>query len=402
LLDWEILTLKIMTYNNDNIQTSNSMTNRQFSKRKAVTFTQILKGIAESRGNYQSYGDVDMDRMSREYFGAKQDIVKQKAVTGAAANTGSAFVNTQYELFNISSVAELAGGIFRQSGFKTATGNASSFITPTAGPMGDLQPTQPGTSIVNDLTSGNPFINLPITIRRYLGEIPIYNDPVAQGYVGNIGQLLAVFEELLELKKLQREDLDVLSNGSNGITDNPANISVEILPTSGTFPIHTAVRKLTSKLGKYTAGRPVVYMNQSALDMALNEKDLSGNYPDGGARPTPGLVQISGQVIPDAGRFGSMAHSNAFLVPKIKNTYSVSASGVVTAQTGGNYTIIAVGVPSHAMVANQRREMDNIAVFTPDNNKQAFNTDQTIVAGATGVGGGIINPYTWGYVAVPV
>lgn len=395
-----------MTYNNDEQQSTNitNPVNTGFNKSKAIGFVRGLRNIAKDSGNFDAYKELDLDRMSREYAEAKQEITKsfKKTVTGASAATGSALVNVQYQPFSLDSIAEVKGGIFRESGVLTATGNANSFVYPTAGPMGDLVDTTPGSGLNNDITSGNPFINLPITVHGMAGEVRINNDPVAQGYVGNLGQLLAVFEQILEIKKLQAEDSKMLFNGSNGITDNPANITVEILPSTGQFPVQRAVKSLASKLRKYNAGSPVVYMNQTGLEIVLNEQDTVGNFGETN-REEVGMFRPSVPgVLPDAGRAGTIAYSKTFVVPKIKDTYTINSSGVVTGQTGGTYTIIAVGVPKHAAVAISRPEMDTTATFTPANNYEAFNVDQTIVASRVGVGAGLINPYTWGYIAVPV
>jgi hypothetical protein len=336
-------------------------------------------------------------KSSDEYKGITKSFFN-KAVTGAGATTGSGLVATVFQ--PLEEIVSVQGGAFLASGVRFKDNQIGSATFPAASNPGHYKAGTSGSTINNDVTSGNPFFNNTATLLPYTAEVDIYDNPVTVNYIGGAGQLFALFETFLANEKLVLSDtlLAASITGSSAVT---------ALPTSGATyaPIGSSILKMITNLSKY--GKPTVYLNHGGFYKWLDERNSLGDgvkYPGGNFVFTSANGEVSA-----IGKVGVFAGADVFIVPNdttdatnptgVLSAYTTNGSNVITAQTGGTKTVAIVAIPRFLGIAKTGNENDIITNFSPSNSYQAFSTGQNIIAGRTHMGTVVINPTTVQYYA---
>lgn len=338
------------------------------------------------------------DNQFSEYVKMKSAIaqnLKEKAVTGAGASTGSALVGEEFLQLVVDDIAMEMGGVFRGAGVSVRPNAYGQVTKQGAGSVGDFVPMNSGTTVTNDVSP--TFENLPVDVSGYLAMIQIYNDPVLDSYVAQPAQLLGVFETVLELRKLWHEDKLMSASITNATLGNKTAIAAS---SATEFPIAESLYKLIFEIRKVSARQPALFLSAAGLTALLNERDANGNFSN---RNITFMFSSRDQSIPQAGRVGTFGGVGVFITESILSTYTVNASNVVTAQTAGSHTVGAVMAPNAGLIARGRGDLDYTQVFSGrTGDLTAFKDGLTIVGAETHMGAGVTNGFLTGYYAFEV
>ena len=380
------------------VKSKSSVSNYNLDTKQAYQFIKAWNQVQEANGNISNLihvdGAKDLEKIKSEY-NEYRGAVKSKAITGASAATGSGLISQTYDIADLSMVAIELGDAARSSGIPFKSGVKGTYNKPGFQGFGDYQASTPGSALTADVAV-NVGVIRPINPALYQAEIPVYDDPIFTDYVGNRGQLIAMFQQVLNIKKGTLRDNLLFTD----LTSNPTGLTISTPSSATYFPIAQSINALVSRLRRFAQAGPVkIYVNQFGLTRIINEQDQMGNFSNQAnfntiMKFTPARADMA---MPEVGLAGRMCGAEVHVVPAIKNTYTVNASGAVTAQTGGSNTIVAVGITNAAAVIAGDPADDFITVFDATNDRAAFREATTSVAARTYAGAGIMNPYMWGY-----
>jgi len=376
---------------------------------QAKQFFKAWNDVAYSRGEEGNMIDLSNAELMSQTFNEYSEL-KQKAVTGAGASTGLGLVSSTFE--PLTEILSVQGGGFIKSGIQFKDNQIGSAVFPAAANAGHYKDGASGSTVNNDVTSGNPFFNNSAVLAPKTLEIPIYDNPVLVNYQPGPAQLLTVWESYIANEKLVLADT-LMANSIVSTT------GVTALATSGApyAPIASSIMKMISKVAKY--GRPVVYVNEDGYFKLIDERNSNG---DGVKYPLTinlfGQTVVNGQVtgeIPRVGKIGSLnGMADLVLIPTdatdstnqtgIRSTYNTNGSNVITVSsgvptTGGTKTAAIVGIPRFAGVGKAGNQFDVISVFNAQNSYYSFSTGQLVIGSRVHMGAVTINPVAWQYYA---
>lgn len=381
-----------MTYEDDikKYTKSINITNTQshmFNDRIALALFNQMESLANQAGHA-----YNPERMSKSVAIDQY----QKAITGATDATGAALVGQRFNPAALSNVAIELGNAFVESGITYIPEAAGQVTIPAWHGFGEFVESTPGSTPAGQDIAQNPGINNPIPLVRYQATIPVYTQPALNAYLHNRGQLLRVFEEVMEIKKGVLADKIVAEAVLNptpvgGITARPVS-------TETYFPITQEVVALTSEFAQY--GSPKIYVNSQGLDAIIREQNSQGDLNNLG-RSFPGAFIYSNErgAKPRKGLVGYISGYEVHLVPSIPSVLTVDASNAVTALTGGDRTAVIVALPQWLGLQRGKAEDDYIAQYDPRNDLTAHNTAVLTIGASTNMGSNVINGYGVGYYA---
>jgi hypothetical protein len=390
----------------DTIATQKPISYEPISEKKLAQASQFFETFnayvkAHPQLGIDPIQQVSKDQFIEEYLAAKYPIASkvnemyQKAITGATAATGSALVGQTYMPVDMQLVALEVGNVFVESGARTAI-SGGQVVFPAFQNFGDFVDVTPAndliTQTVNDVAV-NVGVNRPVTPTLQRAEIPLFQSPSLAAYLGNRGALFALFEQILEIKKGVRADQKLIAD----VITNPTGITA-LAAQTGSFPITKGILTLITQLARYDqAGNMRIYLSHFGLTKLMTEQSTTGDLRNAGMGEGT-FVRATGEGIPNKGRVGWIAGREVHLTPAIRSNYAVDGSNAITTGTGTN-TFALVGVAPSAGIVKGQPEDDFVTVFEPNNSLVNFRTGTTTIGAMTMIGGGLLNPYMWGYYA---
>lgn len=366
----------------------------QESQAFVESFFEGWNQIAKSRGDYNKvYKEINYTQFVNEYTDIQKSLKARKSTTGAGTATGSGLIHTEFMPLTEDMIADVLGGAFAASGAQKRINSATVQFTST-GPLGRYvaQTSNPASPTKNEVSP--TYYTLKIAPEQQIAEVEIYDAPVLASYTPSPAQLISVFRTVLELTKEQRED-EIVAEAVTG------NANVAALPVSSAGRFGIAERILKARMDISVYGRPTIYMNEVGFYTFLNERDGNENFSINNVNYQFIKMTVGGDV-PRVGKIGTFVGCPVVLVPEIKNTYTVNGSNVVTGQTGGNRTVVMVGIPRHVGIVRGPNVMDYVSGFTGQNSRENAREGVTSIIGKTFMNGGVINPTTWAYYAFQV
>lgn len=368
---------------------------------KLKTFSASWNKLMQLNGRMDSLIDLSssqdaVEKTFREYQKVSPVVNRlavEKAVTGAGAATGSGLIAQEYMEFLLANVAEVEGEVYKRSGVRYLSGVIGSLQVPAATQFAQFTTSTSGTPLTNDLTANNPFLNTTINLAQEHGEIIIWNAPIFESYIGRPAQLMATFEAIMNLKKLQLEDTRL----STAITTNGTGV---LESSASTFPLSRTVKETVLSIRRFGT-TPKIYANFSGLNKLLDESDLDGNNLNGNNIVFK-YKDRETQTMGASGHVGWIAGAEVHLTESVLNTYTVDVTGAITAQTGGTNTAILIGVPHHAAIIRGRKELEFVSVIDGRNDLDAFRSSTTHIVSDFFLGADITNTATWRYIATAI
>ena len=326
--------------------------------------------------------EVDQERLEDAF----KNLENQKAFSAGSISTGSALIagNTLSPLF----YSDIEGGAFIKSGIDYRPNSSVSTTLPSLTINGSFVAQVCGTASTNEVSV---FGRKDVALTSYTALIQGCEDVLAR--TTDPAELISVFEMALDNQKLILSDTliaqTVTATGSGVIALDPTVVN-------SVGSIHLNMYRQIGILAKFSVNsRAKFYMTHSAFVRLLSEQDSTGRFLDCPCQ----LTQMAGPdgSVPTSGLVARFGTYDIILVGTdigkgILETYTVSVSGVVTAQTTGTKTIIIFAVPQAIVLLRGRPEMDQIRVFDQSTDRASFLDGQVTVGARTYMGAGIYNP----------
>lgn len=318
----------------------------------------------------------------------EESIHNLKTFTGATTATGQGLIETRVST-PITFVGN-RGGVLIEAGVDYKPNSNYNVTFNSFQLNGSYQQIACGTDTANEIST---FAANTATLLRERAEIQGCEDVIAR--TPDRSQLLLSFELALENEKLLLADRKAVA----AVTTNPSVAAIDPATLQTYGPIADAMLSMQANLaGMYSEpGTGHIYvMNQTVLSKLLREQDSSGKFQNGsyfersyenGRRPSSGLV----------GYFDGFP---VYVTNGVLSTYTTNASGVITAQTGGNKSAVLFGLPFTLGIARGPAEYDMIQVFTPQNDRQSYYEGEVTIGAATYMAAVVKSPAAWNYFAV--
>lgn len=314
--------------------------------------------------------------------------VKNKALTGAADNSGLGSTRTENKFPFDAARVDIAGGdVYRGAGAMYLPEQVVGWTGAGFTGIGEWTAATSGTAYTDDALT-TPTTSKTINLGQYKIKMPVNIWQMLNNYAGSTAQLVSFLTEMAEIKKgFLRDNLvttDITTNAS-GVAANGASQFALALT------VYDMIRAIRANSGAQSP-RLGVFANQTGVAKLQSEQDSAGNFKnsdninmDPFVKFTPTLVN---GVQPAYGQVGIMSGVPVFQTESVLNTYTAVGNDI-TAQTGGANTAIVVADINNVAVLSGRSEFDSYQLFTPENSLTANNLSQYILQGHTIAGGGI-------------
>jgi len=322
-----------------------------------------------------------------------QSIDNLKTFSGAGAATGQGLIETRVDT-PITFVGT-QGGVFIEAGVDYKTNQNHNVTVNSFSLNGTYSQIACGTATDNEIST---FATGTATLLRERAEIQGCEDVIAR--TPDRTQLIASFENALENEKLVLAD----RKAAAAVTSNASVAAINTTGLATYGPITDAMLAMIGNLGglySQPGTGHVFLMNNTVFSKMLREQTADGafqnatvfsaghfqaDYPNG-RRPTVGLV-------------GYFAGFPVYLTNGILSTYTVNASNVIQAQTGGTNSAVLFGLPYTLGLYRGAAEFDTITVFNPQNDRQSYLEGEITVGAATYMAAVLKAPAAWNYYAV--
>lgn len=321
------------------------------------------------------------------------NYMSEKSFTAASVTTGSGLIaqNNVLPLF----YSDLQGGGFVSGGIDYRPNVRTSVTLPSLSINGGFVAQVCGTPSTNEISL---FGRKDIALQGYTAYIDGCEDVLARNE--NPAELITTFETALENQKLILSDSLIAQNittaASGAIAINPASFT----PTGGVGAVHLGMIKLVETVGKYGQGQAKFFLNHAGYSRLMSEQTTQGQFLESKYF----FVSNVGGALPQSGLVGYFGGHEVILVGSepgkgILGTYTVSASGAVTAQTAGTSTVVIFAVPKAITLIRGAADMDYTQVFTGRDDRQSFFEGKTTIGARTYMGAGLANPLRVAYYA---
>jgi hypothetical protein len=369
---------------NTNIKNNNyTMPTSTFDTDRARQWVNAIN--AARLKNSETALTVDFEQAKAEYESA---INNAKALDGLTPTTGSGLISRITDSA-LQIKQKKNGGLALSDCVMRAT-DVTCYTFNTA----NLE-TVEFTDIACGTDNCNSFISTDTSVELTPTRKMLYADVCESllSKMSSVGDFLRSVEEFMDLKKLKLADkllIDAIINNADVVAVDPASIQ------TGPGGLHEAMFQIQGQLVEY--GDMCFAVNGSGLAKLRNERGTNGQFISScGCSP----IDLSNEPADRAQCIvGYFYGYPVYLVPEIKNTYTVDAAGTVTADTGGTSSLLIGMSQGSLALATGRRIDDSIQTWSGSDDLTLYCQDKYAIACKTSMDAKVIQPNCVMYYAI--